>query len=96
MTAAKRLASCLVILTGLSVGCASADTYSHTEDHFGESQRTLKAQQIANPDAGNEVRPVRGMNSATARDVTATYHFRQAEQIETQDDGSLLDGIGQD
>jgi len=36
------------------------------------------------------------MNSATARDVTATYHFRQAEQIETQDDGSLLDGIGQD
>lgn len=93
---AKRLASCLALLAGLSAGCASADAYSHTEDHFGESQRMLKAQQIANPHAGREARPVRGMSSFTARDVTETYHFRQAEQVNTTDGGSLIDGIGKE
>jgi hypothetical protein len=83
-----------VVLAALSAGCASADKYSHTEDHWGESYRTLKAQQIANPEAGKEVRTVEGMNSSTARDVSATYHSRQAEQPTVQNDDSLLSLIG--
>jgi hypothetical protein len=93
MTTRKRIALGTLILAGLAAGCAN---HSHVDDHFGESYRTLKAQQIANPDAGNEVRTVEGMSSATARDVTATYHSRQAEQPQVQNDDSLLDIIGQD
>lgn len=87
------LVASTLLVAALSAGCAN---HSHVEDHFGESYHTLKAQQIANPDAGKEVQTVDGMNSATARDVTATYHFRQAEQSKVQNDDSLLDIIGSD
>lgn len=85
------LVAATLLVAALSAGCAQ---HSHIEDHWGESQRTLKAQQIANPDAGKEVKVVEGMNSATARDVTATYHSRQAEQPTVREDSTLLDIIG--
>lgn len=93
MNASRRIASCLVLLAGLSVGCSAAN-HSHVEDHWGESYRTLKAQQIANPDAGKELKTVEGMNSTTAAGVTATYHSRQTEQPQTQQDSTLLELIG--
>jgi hypothetical protein len=88
VTSARRIALSALVLLGLSAGCAQ---HSHVDEHWGESYRTLKAQQIANPDAGNEVRPVEGMSSTTARDVSATYHTRQAEQPQTKSNESLLE-----
>ncbi len=88
MTFAHRIALSALVLLGLGAGCAQ---HSHVNEHWGESYQTLKAQQIANPDAGNEVRTVEGMSSTTARDVSATYHSRQAEQPQTQNSESLLE-----
>jgi hypothetical protein len=88
VTFAKRIALSSLVLVGLGLGCANR---SHVSDHWGESYRTLKAQQIANPDAGQEVQVVEGMSSTTARDVSATYHTRQAEQPQTRQDSSLIE-----
>ena len=88
MTPVYRISRLALVLAGLSLGCAG---HSHVDDHWGESHRTLKAQQIANPDAGNEVRPVEGMAATTARDVSATYHVRQAEQPQNPPDRSLFE-----
>lgn len=93
MNALIRLGSCGLLLAALATGCSAAN-HSHVEDHWGESYRTLKAQQIANPNAGQDPKPVEGMNSTTARDVTATYHSRQAEQPVTRENTTLLDLVG--
>lgn len=88
MTFAKRIVLSSLVLAGLGMGCANR---SHVNEHWGESYRTLKAQQIANPDAGQEVQVVEGMSSTTARDVTTTYHSRQAEQPQTRENTSLVE-----
>ena len=80
------------LLIGLALllwttGCA----HSHSEAHMGESYHTLKAQMIANPEAGNEVQRVEGIGAATADEVTGTYHTRQQEQPQNDSPTSLLD-----
>ena len=53
----------------------------------------LKAQTIANPEAGDEIRPVEGMGATTADEVTGTYHARQQEQPRDAKPTSLLDEL---
>jgi hypothetical protein len=72
-----------------NLGCA----HSHSEAHTGESYHTLKAQMIANPEAGNEVQPVEGIGATTADEVTGNYHARQQEQPNDDNPTSLLDQI---
>jgi hypothetical protein len=85
----------LAIAVGLLGTACVAANHSHVEDHWGESYRTLMAQQIANPDAGKSEKPVEGMNSTTAADVTETYHFRQSEQPRTTETQTQLDDVTQ-
>jgi hypothetical protein len=80
-------------LVGLFGTACVAANHSHVEDHWGESYRTLMAQQIQNPDAGKETKTVEGMNSTTAAGVTETYHSRQAEQPMTAEPQTQLDDI---
>ena len=91
MTRIHRIALAAALAAGLGTGCAQ---HSHVDDHWGESYRTLTAQQIENPDAGNDPKPVEGMNSTTAPDVTATYHSRQAEQSKPPENRSVLVTLG--
>ena len=82
------------LLIGLALllwntGCAHD---RHSEAHMGESYHALKAQTIANPEAGSEVQPVEGIGATTADRVTEGYHKRQ--QSQPHDDhstNSLLD-----
>ena len=78
-----------LVLLLWTTGCA----HSHSQAHMGESYHTLKAQMIANPDAGNEVQPVEGIGAATADEVTTTYHRRQQEQAHSDNSTSLLDPL---
>jgi hypothetical protein len=71
-----------------SLGCAHDN---HSEEHMGESYRALKAQMIANPEAGDEVKPVDGIGATTADEVTGNYHARQQEQPHDDQPTSLLD-----
>ena len=72
-----------------NVGCA----HSHTEAHMGESYQTLKAQTIANPEAGNEIQTVEGIGATTADEVSGNYHARQQEQPRDARPTSLLDQL---
>ncbi len=76
-----------LVLLLWTTGCA----HSHSEAHMGESYHTLKAQMIANPEAGNEVQPVEGIAATTADEVTGTYHTRQQDQPQNDSSTSLLD-----
>ena len=78
-----------LVLLLWTTGCA----HSHSEAHMGESYHTLKAQMIANPEAGNEVQPVEGIAATTADEVTATYHRRQQDQPQSDSSTSLLDPL---
>jgi hypothetical protein len=90
MTPVNRIARVALVLAGLSAACAP---HSHVDDHWGEAYRSQKEQQIANPAAGDEVKPVEGMASTTARDVSTTYHTRQLEQPQPNQERSLFDLI---
>ena len=79
----------IVAALALCAGCA----HNHTDDHWGESQRTLSAQQIQNPEASDEKTPVVGMGSSSAVQVTANYHARQREQAHDDHSESLLELI---
>jgi hypothetical protein len=72
-----------------NMGCA----HSHSEAHMGESYHALKAQMIANPEAGDEIRPVEGIGATTADEVTGNYHARQQEQPHDDKPTSLFDQI---
>jgi hypothetical protein len=93
----KRTNRHAAVIAAISLGffgtaCVAAN-HSHVEDHWGESYRSLMAQQIQNPDAGKETKTVEGMNSTTAAGVTETYHSRQAEQPQTTETPTQLDDI---
>jgi hypothetical protein len=89
MSPVNRIARVALLLAGLSAACAP---HSHVDDHWGEAYRYQKEQQIANPEAGDD-RPVDGMGSTTARDVSTTYHTRQLEQPQPAQERSLFDLI---
>ncbi len=72
-----------------NMGCA----HSHSEAQMGESYHTLKAQMIANPEAGGEVQPVEGIGATTADEVTGNYHARQQEQAHDDKPTTLFDLI---
>ena len=81
-----------LLLAYLSMAC----THNHSDQFKGESYATLKEQQIANPDAGQETEPIDGVASPTADHVSGNYHERQ--QVQYQDEGRapLLDSVSQD
>jgi hypothetical protein len=68
---------------GLALAAGGCATPSHVDDHFGESQRTLKAQMIANPDAGKDERPVAGLGASEAGQVIVNRQERST--VEYQD-----------
>lgn len=82
------LTAALLALTGTA--CAS----SHVNEHFGESHRTLTAQQIENPEAGGS-EPVYGVGATTADQATATYHRRQTEQASEPARETLFDYVSE-
>jgi hypothetical protein len=78
-----------LMLASLSVACA----HSPSEEFTGESFTTLKERQIANPEAGQEAKPVEGIASTTADHVTANYHERQQTGHQDGDDTFLLNSM---
>lgn len=62
---------------GLGLAAAVGCAHDHVEEHFGESYHALTEQMIANPDAGEDTRPVEGLNANDAAHVTANYHERE-------------------
>ena len=76
-------------LANLSMACM----HNHSDEFRGESYQTLKQQQIANPDAGQEAEPIEGIASTTADHVSANYHERQQVQYQDEASGFLLDSI---
>ncbi|HVH07579.1 MAG TPA: hypothetical protein VNE71_16425 [Myxococcota bacterium] len=95
MTRRTLVTPILAVCLGFSASACVAANHSHVEDHWGESYRSLMAQQVANPDAGKETKSVEGMNSTTAADVTETYHYRQSEQPRTTETQTQLDDVTQ-
>jgi hypothetical protein len=85
----KRITTTLALLLLLGSGCV----HSHVEEHWGESYRTAKAQQVENPEASDELRPVEGIGATTADHVTGNYHERQQEQSTDRDRTTLFDTI---
>jgi len=79
----------LAALLLLGGGCA----HSHVDEHWGESYRTSRAQQVENPGASDELRPVLGIGATTADHVTDNYHERQREQSTDRDTRTLFDTI---
>jgi hypothetical protein len=82
------------LAAALGAGCAHR---SHVKEHYGESVRTLRAQQIAHPEAGQRERQVEGLPAETADHVTSGYHERQAQAAEIEPGGnrSTLDNIAE-
>ena len=78
-----------LMLANLSMAC----THSHSQEFAGESYATLKEQQIANPDAGQEAEPIEGIASTTADHVTANYHERQQASHQDGDVTFILEGM---
>ena len=80
-----------LLLANLSMACM----HNHSDEFKGESYATLKQQQIANPNAGEQVEPIEGIASTTADHVSVNYHQRQ--EASHQDDGFsfLLEEIGE-
>ena len=81
----------IIVAAVLAMGAGCA--HSHVDEHWGESQRTLSAQQIQNPEAGDVRTPVDGMGSSTADNVVANYHERQRNQAHEAKNDTLLDLI---
>jgi len=82
-----------LLLAHLSMACVHNN---HSDEFKGESYATLKQEQLANPDAGQETEPIDGVASPTADHVSVNYHERQ--QVQYQDEGRapLLDSVSQD
>jgi hypothetical protein len=78
-----------LMLASLSLACA----HSPSQEFTGESYTTLKQQQIANPDAGQDAEPIEGIASTTADHVTANYHERQQAGNQDGDVTFILDGM---
>jgi hypothetical protein len=85
------IAGVMLLLATGTVGCISPDR--HVEEHWGESYAELKEQQIQNPSAGDDVRPVEGLGATSADHVTTNYHTRQDEQFQDEDDSSIFELI---
>jgi hypothetical protein len=75
-----------LLLANLSMACM----HNHSEEWRGESYTTLKEQQIANPDAGEEAQPAEGIASTTADHVTANYHENQQAGSQSGQKPSIL------
>ena len=78
-----------LLLANLSMGCM----HGHSEEFKGEAFTTLKEQQIANPDAGLEVKPVEGIASTTADHVSENYHERQKKSHQDDDFEFLVESM---
>ena len=78
-----------LLLANLSMGCM----HNHSNEFKGESYATLKEQQIANPDAGQDAEPIEGIASTTADHVTANYHERQQASHQDGDVTFILEGM---
>ncbi|MAE97241.1 MAG: hypothetical protein CL910_21530 [Deltaproteobacteria bacterium] len=82
----------LLLLGGLSAGCAS-----HVDRHWGESYRTLTRNQIENPDAGADPSPVEGLSATSADHVTTSYHERRSTPVQDHrvDRSTVSEQLGQ-
>jgi hypothetical protein len=64
-------------VTALACGIPGRPVQTELEKNFGAAQNAMRARQIANPDAGNTLKAVEGINAATAPDVIGNYHRNQ-------------------
>lgn len=72
----------LILCVALAATTGCVNPVRHVDENFGDSQRTLTAQQVANPEASDELRTVDGMAGTSADDVTVNYHERRAADVQ--------------
>jgi len=63
----------LITIAGITLLSACAQTTPNYDSKFGEATRATLSQQIANPDAGNNTNPVKGIDGRAAKDAIKNY-----------------------
>ena len=76
----------VLLMTVAMTGCAS---WHQTYEPLGGSLAALKEAMVANPDAGQDGKPIEGLSSTTAAAVIRLYHRGQIEQSVQQSTGAL-------
>jgi type IV pilus biogenesis protein CpaD/CtpE len=74
----------LIVIAASLAGCA--DTTPRSDAEFGRSSTLIKAQQVANPDAGRNADPAAGLDGEAARAAMDSY--RKSLRTPTSDSGS--------
>lgn len=83
---------CLYRLSGLFAvisiivlgGCASIHPDSALEKNWGHAYEAQLTLQTANPEAGQQVRPVQEMDGATSQTITETHRQSFAEDCDDE------------
>lgn len=78
-----------LLLSLLLGGCSSTPYW---DAHFGEAVELTKAQQIINPDAGQNPDPVAGVDGRAARESVETYERSFRTQV--QQNNPFVIGVG--
>lgn len=66
------------LLVALTMGCAAKSPY--LDEKFGETVNTAKAQQTINPDASQDMDPVKGLDGTAANAVVDRYYKSYEEK----------------
>lgn len=90
MTRFVNLAGVLAVATGLG-GCVA--TSPNWDANFGESARTLSAQQVIAPDASLNPSPVTGIDGKAAQGAMGEYAKSYTQPQQSQTGGFTL-GVG--
>jgi hypothetical protein len=71
----KRIFPFIAMLAGfvLLTGCASWQQEGLSEQNWGRSYETAKYNQILNPEAGKDLKPVEGLSGVAAENSVETY-----------------------
>jgi hypothetical protein len=76
------IASIIIVFGVLSAGCSSS---SMLDQNWGRSAETARFNQIIDPDAGSDNRPVEGMDGQSA--LNTFYGYRDAFKQQEADTG---------
>jgi hypothetical protein len=81
-----------LILLGLLAGCAVSRTTPRWDARFGDATRTAFAQQVINPAAAADTRPVTGTDGQSAAAAQQRYQKSYTDPVPLQ--GAFTIGIG--
>ena len=82
----------LLVIASIILLTGCAQTTPNLDSKFGEATRETFKQQIANPNAGNNSDPVKGIDGRAAHDAVDNYHKSFASPEKAQ--GAFDIGVG--